>query len=146
MTAVRSLRTVLACALLVGSLGACATTQGASSTAAGLSGPVRTQQGLVHGAQGKIAGGTVFKNIPFAAAPVGELRWKQPQPASSWQGVRDATRYGDVCMQNPAPQRFPPNAATDSENFTGMSEDCLTLNSWPPASRAGEKVPVMVWL
>ena len=146
------LRAVLTGALGL-SLAACASTppvppvSGLLNLSAGsVTGPVRTQQGLVQGAQGKVAGVTVFKNIPFAAAPVGDLRWKQPQPATAWQGVRDATRYGDVCMQNPAPQRFPPNAATDTENFTGMSEDCLTLNIWTPAKRAGEKLPVMVWL
>jgi para-nitrobenzyl esterase len=109
--------------------------------------PVRTEQGLVQGGQGKAAGVTAFKGIPFAAAPVGDLRWQPPQPAPAWQGVRDATRYGDVCVQNPAPQRFPPNSATDiPENFTGMSEDCLNLNIWTPARAAGESLPVMVWL
>lgn len=111
-----------------------------------LTGPVRTEQGLVQGAPSKVEGVTVFKGIPFAAPPVGELRWKQPQPPASWEGVRDATEYGDVCVQNPAPQRFPPNAATDTENFTGMSEDCLNLNIWTPADGPGENLPVMVWL
>src|SRR5690606_24449753 len=101
-----------------------------AAASAELTGPVRTEQGLVQGAPSKVEGVTVFKGIPFAAPPVGELRWKQPQPPASWEGVRDATEYGDVCVQNPAPQRFPPNAATDTENFTGMSEDCLNLNIW----------------
>ena len=110
--------------------------------------PVQTQQGLVQGAPGKQPGVVAFKGIPFAAPPVGDLRWKPAQaPAATWTGVRDATKYGDVCVQNPAPQRFPPNSATDiPENFTGMSEDCLTLNIWTPARAAGEKLPVMVWL
>jgi para-nitrobenzyl esterase len=150
MTIVRSLRSAWTCVLLAGSLAACATTEGASSVAAaapvGIAEPVRTQQGLIQGAPGKVAGVTVFKNIPFAAPPVGNMRFAQPQPAVSWQGVRDGSRYGDVCMQNPAPQRFPANAATDTENFTGMSEDCLNLNIWTPAKLAGEKLPVMVWL
>ncbi len=149
MTQPLLLRTALACVLIAGSTAACAQAGGgvgSASSAISADAPVRTQQGLVRGAPGKVAGVTVFKNIPFAAPPVGDLRWKQPQAPASWQGVRDATQYGDVCVQNPAPQRFPPNAATDTENFTGMSEDCLNLNIWTPARRAGEKLPVMVWL
>lgn len=153
----RLLRTSLACALVALATAACAqsgsvqtaaSTPRASSAAApvGVSAPVRIEQGLVQGTAGKVQGVTVFKGIPFAAPPVGDLRWKLPQPAASWEGVRDASRFGDVCMQNPAPQRFPPNGATDSENFTGMSEDCLNLNIWTPAKQAGEKLPVMVWL
>ena len=146
------LRATAAIAPLVLALGACTAAGGVSpvasadSAAAGMLAPVRTEQGLVQGAPGKVAGVTVFKGIPFAAPPVGTLRWRLPQQPASWTGVRDATQYGDVCMQNPAPQRFPPNAATDTPNFTGMSEDCLTLNIWTPAERAGEKLPVMVWL
>src|SRR5918993_30809 len=68
------------------------------------------------------------------------------QQGPAWQGVRDATQYGDVCVQNPAPTRFPPNGATDTPNFTGMSEDCLNLNIWTPAKKPGENLPVMVWL
>jgi para-nitrobenzyl esterase len=132
-------RTALACALL-----SAATI--AHAQAVGASAPVRTQQGAIQGAPGKVKGVTVFKNIPFAAPPVGDLRWRQPQPPAAWQGVRDGTKYGNVCMQNPAPTRFPPNAATDTANFTGMSEDCLNLNIWTPAKRAGENLPVMVWL
>jgi para-nitrobenzyl esterase len=149
-----SIRTAFACALLAGTLGACASygaADGAASaspsTSQGLTGPVMTRQGLVQGAPGKLPGIMAFKGIPFAAAPVGNLRWAQPQPAPGWQGVRDATRFGDVCVQNPAPTRFPQNSATDiPENFTGMSEDCLNLNIWTPAKAAGEKLPVMVWL
>ncbi|MGV3554258.1 MAG: carboxylesterase/lipase family protein [Croceibacterium sp.] len=119
----------------------------ASASANAMLAPVRTQQGLVQGAPGKVEGITAFKGIPFGAAPVGDLRWKPAQAPVAWNGVRDATQYGDVCVQNPAPDRFPPNSATDiPENFTGMSEDCLNLNIWTPAKRAGENLPVMVWL
>lgn len=135
----RTVRILLACTAL-------ASASAAGAQAISTSEPVRTQQGLIQGAPGKAEGVTVFKDIPFAAPPVGVLRWAQPQPPQPWQGVRDGTEYGDVCMQNPAPTRFPPNAATDTENFTGMSEDCLNLNIWTPAKRAGEKLPVMVWL
>jgi para-nitrobenzyl esterase len=147
MTRTLPFRAALVCVALSTPVAACAQAAGgANSASAPLLQPVRTQQGLVQGAPGELAGITVFKGIPFAAPPVGELRWKQPQPLQAWQGVRDATEYGDVCVQNPAPQRFPPNAATDTENFTGMSEDCLTLNIWTPAQAADEKLPVMVWL
>ena len=153
----RGWRSALIAAPLALALAACTTAQvneagaAVASAAANVAGnamlaPVRTQQGLVQGAPGKLAGVSAFKGIPFAAAPVGDLRWKPPQPAPAWSGVRDATQYGDVCVQNPAPDRFPPNAATDTANFTGMSEDCLNLNIWTPARAAGENLPVMVWL
>jgi para-nitrobenzyl esterase len=119
----------------------------ASASANAMLAPVRTQQGLVQGAPGKVDGITAFKGIPFAAAPVGDLRWKPAQAPVAWSGVRDVTQYGDVCVQNPAPTRFPPNSATDiPENFTGMSEDCLNLNIWTPAKSASANLPVMVWL
>jgi para-nitrobenzyl esterase len=141
------LRAALACTVLALPIAACAQSGGGvNSTSTTLTQPVRTQQGLVQGEPGKLPGVTVFKGIPFAASPVGDLRWKQPQEPKSWQGVRDATKFGDVCVQPPAPQRFPPNGATDTPNFTGMSEDCLTLNIWTPAKKAGEKLPIMVWL
>jgi len=144
-------RTALACVMIAGPTAACAQAGGgansaSAATAVSAAAPVRTQQGAIQGAAGKVAGVTVFKNIPFAAPPVGNLRFAQPQAPVAWQGVRDGTKYGHVCMQNPAPTRFPPNGATDTENFTGMSEDCLNLNIWTPAKRAGEKLPVMVWL
>jgi para-nitrobenzyl esterase len=138
-------RAALIAAPLALALGGCTTTDAAPFGNAMLM-PVRTQQGLLQGAPGKIAGVTAFKGIPFAAAPVGDLRWKPAQAPVAWDGVRDGTQYGDVCVQTPAPTRFPPNAATDTANFTGMSEDCLTLNIWTPAKAAGENLPVMVWL
>ncbi|HEY6817509.1 MAG TPA: carboxylesterase family protein [Croceibacterium sp.] len=134
-----TVRFLLACSMLAGA-------SAAHGQAVGTAEPVRTQQGLIKGAAGKAEGVTVFKNIPFAAPPVGQLRFAQPQAPVAWEGVRDGSKYGNVCMQNPAPTRFPPNGATDTENFTGMSEDCLNLNIWTPAKQAGEKLPVMVWL
>ncbi len=145
MTKAISFRTALACAAMAIPASAWAQHDHGASSAL-LAEPVRTEQGLIQGAPGKAEGVTVFKNIPFAAPPVGDLRFAQPQPPAAWDGVRDGTSYGDVCVQNPAPQRFPPNAATDTENFTGMSEDCLNLNIWTPATAAGENLPVMVWL
>jgi para-nitrobenzyl esterase len=89
---------------------------------------------------GVAAGGVVsFKGIPFAAPPVGALRWKAPQPVKPWTGVRDASKFGPACVQDPMfPRLFggPPE----------MSEDCLYLNVWTPAKAAGDALPVMVWL
>jgi para-nitrobenzyl esterase len=90
--------------------------------------------------RGKAQGEVVsFKGIPFARPPVGELRWKPPQPVARWKGVRDATGYGADCMQVP----FPSDAAP-----LGMkpAEDCLYLNVWRPAHAAGKKLPVLVWI
>ncbi|HET7607070.1 MAG TPA: carboxylesterase family protein, partial [Gammaproteobacteria bacterium] len=80
-----------------------------------------------------------FKGVPFAAPPVGDLRWKKPQPAKTWQGVRAANAFGPSCMQDPAMlqvQEAPPATA----------EDCLYLNVWTPAKSASERLPVMVWI
>ena len=111
---------------------------------AAIPGPVRTADGMLRGVPGKVAGVTAFKGIPFAAPPVGNLRWRAPQPAAKWQGVRAADKYGDVCMQQPGKGRV--NPATDMPDSPGISEDCLYLNVWTAASKAGEKRPVMVWL
>jgi para-nitrobenzyl esterase len=81
-----------------------------------------------------------FKGIPFAAPPVGELRWREPQPASPWPGVREATRFGADCMQLP----FPDDAAP---LVTEPAEDCLFVNVWRPAeAERGERLPVLVWI
>ncbi len=111
-----------------------------------LEGPVPTQQGLVQGIAGKQDGVVVFKGIPFAAPPVGDLRWEMPQAPAPWEGIRAADAYGSPCIQPKAPGRVPPNPATDMPDSPEMSEDCLTLNIWTGAQDPGEKRPVMVWL
>src|SRR5690606_19506522 len=78
-----------------------------------------------------------YKGIPYAAPPLGELRWRAPQPVSSWNSARDATSYGDIC-----PQTY--NASDDGVGPLPMSEDCLTLNVFAPESAKAE--PVMVWI
>jgi para-nitrobenzyl esterase len=83
----------------------------------------------------------VFKGIPFAAPPVGDLRWKAPQPVAAWSGVKAADKFGNQCMQLPYPESSPYFSPAPS----ATSEDCLYLNVWTAAS-AGEKRPVMVWI
>ena len=77
-------------------------------------------------------GVAVFKNIPFAQPPVGDLRWKEPIPAKAWTSVRDATAFGPMCHQN------------DNKQLP-HSEDCLQLNVWTPTWPRKSSVPVMVW-
>jgi para-nitrobenzyl esterase len=89
--------------------------------------------------RGQAAEGVVaYKGIPFAAPPVGPLRWRAPQPAARWQGERDAIAYAHDCMQLP----FPSDAAPLG---TPPAEDCLYANVWRPAA-AGAKRPVLVWI
>ena len=90
--------------------------------------------------QGEAAGGLhIFKGIPYALAPTGAMRWKPPLPAAKWKGTRDATKFGPVCVQ-PKPR---PGSIYTWE-LPPMSEDCLSLNIWAPAS--ARKAPVFVWI
>jgi len=84
------------------------------------------------------SGISVFKDIPFAAPPVGDLRWRAPQPAPNWQGVRAASDFGPICPQAPRP---PGSRAREAHP---ESEDCLTANVWTP--NASGKLPVLVWI
>jgi para-nitrobenzyl esterase len=100
---------------------------------------VKTAQGKVHGKT--INGGRVraFLGLPYAAPPVGDLRWKAPEPAAHWKGERDATKYGAHCVQTP----FEDMSFQDA----GASEDCLYLNVFTPADAKGSsKLPVMFWI
>ncbi|TIX51708.1 carboxylesterase/lipase family protein [Alteraurantiacibacter aquimixticola] len=98
---------------------------------------VAVEEGVLAGAQED--GLHVFRGVPFAAPPVGELRWRPPLPPSPWEGVRQATQFGDSCVQPPLP---PSSIYYDPRD--PMSEDCLTLNIWAPEDARG--APVMVWI
>ena len=100
---------------------------------------VKAEQGKLQGKflnEGKVR---AFLGIPYAAPPIGDLRWRAPQPAPHWKGLRNATQYGAHCEQFPFPDMIFPDA--------GMSEDCLYLNVFTPASaKPSSHLPVMFWI
>lgn len=98
---------------------------------------VKTEGGMAIG----FSDGTVasFKGLPYAAPPVGPLRWRRTQPAPAWAGERDASDFGPSCPQPEVPHTIPEGSRARTQ-----SEDCLTLNVWAPANV--RKAPVMVWL
>jgi para-nitrobenzyl esterase len=82
-----------------------------------------------------------YEGIPYAAPPVGDLRWKPPQPVTPWEGIRECTQLSPW-----ATQPFPSAAIYESITEHGMSEDCLYLNVLPPAKKTSDRLPVMVWI
>jgi carboxylesterase type B len=100
---------------------------------------VEVRNGTLQGVEDH--GMLAFKNIPYAAPPVGELRWRPPQPAQNWQGIRDASRFGQACLQ-------PMVEGLNAELVPG-SEDCLKLNVYTPkpgTNLPAKNLPVMVWV
>ena len=130
--------------------------------------PVKTDSGSVAGTSNKDASVRMFKGIPFAAPPVGDLRWRVAQPPAKWEGVKMATEFSPTCSNGAAggrggrgkggqgkggaPNGNPDQAKAKAAPAAGRgpagpapSEDCLYINVWTPAKSAGDKLPVMVW-
>jgi para-nitrobenzyl esterase len=93
--------------------------------------PVKVAEGLVKGVASNEL--MIFKGIPFAAPPVGDLRWREPQPAQKWDGVKETIAFAPAPVQGGNPP-------------SGKSEDCLYLNIWTPAKSKDDKIPVLVWI
>ena len=110
---------------------------------------VQVKNGVLQGLVGKDPRITVFRGVPYAKPPVGELRWRAPQPAENWEGVRKCYEYGDMPMMRVHP-------GTGDDFYTkelhpvaadyGMSEDCLYLNIFSPAAAADENLPVFCYI
>src|SRR5690349_10309155 len=106
---------------------------------------IKTDAGYISGIKSSDDVVHIYKGIPFAAPPVGELRWKAPQPVAHWQGVKKCDVFAASPMQNKPvpfmmytePYLIPPSP---------ISEDCLYLNVWTTAKSSEEKKPVMVWI
>ncbi len=113
-----------------------------SAALASFSNPVRVEGGLLSGTPASGSSVIAFKGVPFAAPPVGDLRWRPPQPVAKWQGVRKADQFSANCMQvmreglGPWTKEYQPHGT--------VSEDCLYLNIWTPAKPAKENRPVVV--
>jgi para-nitrobenzyl esterase len=106
---------------------------------------VQTRSGLVSGSTNTGGDIHIFKGIPFAAPPIGDLRWKAPQPVPSWKGVLKCERFGPSPMQN---KPIPFGVYTDGYLIPEkpISEDCLYLNVWTGAKTAGDRRPVLVYI
>ncbi len=100
---------------------------------------IKTANGVLKGTVNSATGIRMFKGIPFAQPPVGDLRWKEPQPPKNWAGIRKADQFGPRCSQRPV---------FGDMNFRskGMGEDCLYLNVWTPARSANSRLPVLVYI
>jgi para-nitrobenzyl esterase len=108
---------------------------GCLSAYAAIPEPVSLDSGKITGTSATGADVRVFRGIPYAAPPVGDLRWRPPQPVAQWNGVRKAENFGHVCMQNQNPGSTGPTPG----------EDCLYLNVWTAAKSPAERRPVILW-
>jgi para-nitrobenzyl esterase len=123
-----------------------------TAVSAAINDPVQIDTGMISGVAGKSPEVRVYKGIPFAAPPVGDLRFRAPQPPAKWEGTRQADQFGPMCMQGggrggrgggKGPAQGPAKGNAPS---AAMSEDCLYLNVWTAAKSSHDKRPVMVWL
>ena len=96
----------------------------------------QTESGVISGI--REGGLGVYKGVPFAAAPLGDLRWRPPVPVAPWLGIRKTDAFAPACMQV--------GVSMPGETPPVVSEDCLYLNIWTPAKRVDEKLPVIVWI
>jgi para-nitrobenzyl esterase len=105
-------------------------------SASGWTKTVKTESGTIEGVERD--GIATYKGVPFATPPLGDLRWREPQPVSHWTGTRKADAFAPACPQT--------GVSMPGETPPAISEDCLYLNIWVPAKRAAERLPVMVWI
>lgn len=126
------------------SLAALALAMGAGAATRSQASPTiaKIESGELQGVAGD--GVVAFKGVPFAAPPVGDLRWRPPQPVVKWTGVRQASEFGADCMQGRFGSPPPPTAGAPAP--PAPSEDCLYLNVWRPADQTARNLPVMVWI
>jgi para-nitrobenzyl esterase len=103
---------------------------------AALASAVHVESGALQGVDAN--GLSIYKGVPYAAAPVGEWRWREPQPVTHWKGVRKATAFAPACLQT--------GVSMPGETQPAVSEDCLYLNIWAPVMRADRRLPVFVWI
>ena len=110
---------------------------------------VQVKNGKLKGLVGKDPRITVFRGVPYAKPPVGELRWKAPQPAEDWEGVRNCYEYADMAMMRVHPgmdDDFYTKELHPTSAEYKMSEDCLYLNVYSPAASTEDKYPVFVYI
>ena len=111
---------------------------------------VQTKKGVIEGVS--YADYTVYKGIPYAKPPVGQLRWREPQDVEAWEGVYKAETFSDMCIQNlpdadnPFTSRFKKEFYDNPDFIPGKSEDCLYLNIWTPNDSEEKKLPVAFWI
>ncbi len=98
--------------------------------------PVHIESGALQGVDAN--GLSIYKGVPYAAPPLGELRWREPQPVRPWKGVRKAVAFAPACMQT--------GVSMPGEARPAASEDCLYLNIWAPVRGADKPLPVLVWI